>query len=49
MAGPLNTSGKDLGEDVALAEDLDFVAVDLDVTSGILAVNDLVANRDGQR
>ena len=44
MAGPRNTSGKDLGENVALAEDFDFVAVDLDVTSGILAVNDLVAN-----
>ncbi len=35
-------------EDVGFAEDLDLVAVDFDVAAGVLAVDHLVADADGQ-
>src|SRR5207244_9379349 len=38
----------DLGEDVALAHDLDFAAFDLDVTAAVAAVDHLIALLDGQ-
>src|SRR4051794_14804142 len=37
-----------LREDVALAQDLDLLALDLDVAAGVAAVDDLVAGGDGQ-
>src|SRR5688572_24201176 len=39
---------RQLGEDVALAEDLDFPAAHLDVVAAVLAVDDLVADLDVQ-
>src|SRR5437868_258565 len=39
----------DLGEDVALAHDLDFLAVDLDVAATVAAEDHLVALDDGER
>src|SRR5436309_15599718 len=38
----------DFGEEVALAQDLQFAAVHLDVAAAVLAEDDLVAPGDGQ-
>jgi len=49
LFSPDGSSKFQLREDIALAEDLDFLAVHLDVRARVLAVQDRVANLHSDR